>query len=84
MSARGYADVVVCKRPTIVPEDDQHPIAGGLWSLTVNGMEIAHQVERDGLRIDFPADTPGLAQVTITLRADVDLVLPESRVVVRP
>jgi hypothetical protein len=83
MSARGYADVVVCKRPTIVPEDDQHPIAGGLWSLTVNGMEIAHQVERDGLRIDFPADTPGLAQVTITLRANVSLDLPDSNVEVR-
>jgi hypothetical protein len=84
MSHRGYADVVVRKRPTIVPEDAQHPIAGGLWSLTVNGMEIAHQVKRDGLVIEFPADQPGMAHVTITLQADVDLVLPESRVVVKP
>jgi hypothetical protein len=78
MSVRGYADVVVRKRPTIVPEDDQHPIAGGLWSLTIDGVEMAHQVVPDGLHISFPADVPGHAHVTVTLRATVDLDLPAS------
>jgi hypothetical protein len=83
MSTKQVADVVVRKRPTIVPEDDGHPIAGGLWSLTVNGQELAHQVAPDGLHIWFPAMRPGLAFVTITLRADVDLDLPRSMVEVR-
>jgi hypothetical protein len=74
------ADVVVRKRPTIVPEDDQHPIAGGLWSLTVDGVEMAHQIVADGVHISFPSDTPGLARVTLTLRATVDLDLPDSNV----
>jgi hypothetical protein len=77
------ADVVVRKRPTIVPEDDQHPIAGGLWSLTVDGVEMSHQVVADGLHIRFPADDPGYAWVTITLRATVDLDLPDAVVEVR-
>jgi len=77
MNAR-VADVVIRKRPTIVPEDDHHPIAGGLWSLTINGMEMAHQVIADGLRIEFPAHTPGQAFVTVMLRANVDLDLPDS------
>jgi hypothetical protein len=76
--SRRHADVVIRKRPTIIPEDDQHPIAGGLWSLTVNGMEIAHQIIGDGVRIEFPAHTPGQAFVTLILRANVDLDLPES------
>jgi hypothetical protein len=84
MSGR-HADVVIRKRPTIVPEDDQHPIAGGLWSMTVDGQELAHQVVADSLHIEFPADDPGVARVTMTLRATVDLDLPDSKVkVVRP
>jgi hypothetical protein len=80
MSARGYADVVIRKRPTIVPEDDQHPIAGGLWSMTVNGQEMAHQIRADGVRIEVPAETPGLALVSIRFLANVDLDLPDSLV----
>jgi hypothetical protein len=74
------ADVVIRKRPTIVPEDDQHPIAGGLWSLTVNGQEMAHQVVRDGVHIEFPSERPGVALVRLTFLADVDLDLPDSLV----
>jgi hypothetical protein len=80
MSGWRKADVVVRKRPTIIPEDDQHPIAGGLWSLTVDGVEMAHQIVANGLHISFPADDPGHAQVTMTFRADVDLDLPDSDV----
>jgi hypothetical protein len=78
-----YADVVIRKRPTIVPEDDQHPIAGGLWSLTINGVEMAHHVVADGVRITFPAGDPGHAHVAVTFRANVDLDLPDSFVGVR-
>jgi hypothetical protein len=74
------ADVVIRKRPTVVPEDDRHPIAGGLWSLTVNGVEMAHQIVANGVHIEFPAETPGLALVTLRFRADVDLDLPDSAV----
>lgn len=80
--SRRYADVVIRKRPTIVPDDDQHPIVGGLYSLTVNGQELAHQVVPNGLHIFFPDDSPGRACVTITLYADVDLDLPDALVVV--
>jgi hypothetical protein len=75
------ADVVIRKRPTIVPEDDQHPIAGGLWSLTVNGVEMSHQILADGVHIEFPSDRPGVALVSLTLLATVDLDLPDSVVV---
>jgi hypothetical protein len=78
MSAR--ADVVIRKRPTVVPEDDTHPIAGGLWSLTVNGVEMAHQIVRDSVHIEFPSGDPGSAYVMLTLRADVVLDLPGSLV----
>jgi hypothetical protein len=78
-----YADVVVCKKPTVVPDDPNHPIAGGLWSLTVDGVEMARKVTAGGLRIEFPVDDPGHAHVMITVAANVSLDLPDSNVEVR-
>jgi hypothetical protein len=78
------AHVVVRKRPTVTPDDPDHPAAGGLWSFTVDGVELVHQVVAGGLHIEFPADTPGLALVTVRFRATVDLDLPDSLVEVGP
>jgi hypothetical protein len=69
MKPRTYADVVVRR--------GHHDG----WIVLINGEDMANQIPAGSLHIDFPADEPGCARVTMTLRGTADLDLPNSQVV---